>query len=277
MLREQLMMFSKTTPAVLTTFLVGISLGGSALACSMDGWDSNSGAVGVGSPFGATPPDLNGIARVEEFCALQATGQGHVQTNSPSHSEVTNRVYLFPNLSGSGEADVLVGYSDDAATAELFSIAFDGTNWVISTTGGDSTSIAVSVGWNLFEYHVNFGTNTMDIWVNADATMEAPTATLANVGGAATLESVRLGLPNGLGGFSGGEVLADSFQMNNTTAIGPVLVGDADGDGDVDIFDYFPVRDELLMTLAPGYPDCDLDGDVDIFEYFCIRDIILAP
>lgn len=266
------MMFSKKTPAVLATFLLGIALSGSALACATDGWNTESGMVGVGQPFDATPPDLNGVARVEELCAMVATGTGYVQTNSPAHSEVTNRVYIKADITGgAGTAKVLVLYSAEDGTGEVASIAHDGTNWVF-TTGGGSESVAATSGWDWIEYHWN-GT-TFEYWVNADATMDPPTGSFDG-GGAATIESVRLGLPEGLGGLSG-MFNFDSFQMNNMTAIGPLLIGDANGDMDVGPLDYFTVRDEILATaVAPGTPDCNLDGEVGPLDYFCIRDIIL--
>jgi hypothetical protein len=170
MLREQLMMFSKINPAVLATLFFGLTLSGSALACSTDGWDSESGMVAVGQPFGATPPDINGVARFEEFCALVAAGTGYVQTNAPSHSEVTNRFYVWADVSGTGDADILVGYSAENGTGELFSIAYDGTNFDFASSGG-SDSAAAADGWNLIEYHWN-GT-TFEYWVNADATTDS--------------------------------------------------------------------------------------------------------
>jgi len=253
------MMFSKKTPAVLAIIFSGMTLGTSVLACSTDGWDSESGMVSVGQPFGATPPDLDDVSRFEEFCALVAVDTGYVQTNSPSHGEVTNRFYVFPGMiGGAGSADILVGYSAENGTGELFSVAYDGTNFVF-TTGGGSESVAANPGWNLIEYHWN-GT-TFEYWVNADATMDAPTGSFAG-GGAATLESVRMGLPDGLGGLTG-EFSFDSFEMHNTTAIGPLLVCDADANGVLSVSDILTQIDEIFTNppeLAPGVPDCNFSG-----------------
>lgn len=253
------MMFSYKTAPVLATLFFGIALSGTALACSTDGWNSVSGMVDVGQPFGATGGDIDGVARFEEFCALVAGGTGHVQTNSPSHSEVTNRFYVWPDVdAGAGDADVLVGYSAEDGSGELFSIAYDGTNFVF-TTGGGSDSAPAADGWNLIEYHWDGA--TFDYWLNADATTDAATGSFSG-GGAATLESVRLGLPGGTGGFNGAFNF-DSFEMHNTTAIGPLLHCDANGDGVLSVDDILRQIDEVFTSpsiLAAGVPDCDLSG-----------------
>lgn len=261
-------MFSKNTPAVLATLFLGITLSGTALACSTDGWDQTVGMVDVGQPFGGT--DLTGVARVEEFCAMVASETGHVQTNSPTHTEVWNRFYVLPLFTGVGSTEILVGYSDEAGATELFNIGFDGANFTFNVTGGGSDSFAAPEGWSLIEY--NWDGATFEFWVNEDS-VDPPSGSIDAAGG--TLESVRLGLPNGLGGFSG-MVNFDSFEMHNTTAVGPLLVGDANADDDVNILDYPAVQSEILGTLQIGQPDCNLDGDVNILDYPCIQNVILG-
>ncbi|MDX1554545.1 MAG: hypothetical protein R3212_00815 [Xanthomonadales bacterium] len=273
-------MFSRPTPVVLATLIFGFSLSGLALACSTDGWDSESGAVAVGQPSGATPPDLNGVPRVEELCALQADGTGYVQSNAPSHDRVRGRLYIFPEFGGvrtpSGmEPTLLRTYNNEAGTGSLFEVRYNGS-WQFDATGNGGTSnfTAASGGWDLIEFDWNPGSNTVDIWVNADATTDAPTLSIQS-GGAATMESIRVGLPDGLQGLSGAAFF-DSVELHNETAIGPLLIGDANADQTVDIFDYGAVQTEILGTLQTGQPDCNLDGAVDIFDYGCIQQVILG-
>lgn len=269
------MIFSKTPPAVLAALFIGFTLTGTALACSTDGWNSTSGAVVVGQPFGATGGDSNGIARVEEFCAMRATDTGYVQTNTPSHSEASNRFYVWPNLTGAGNTPLLIGFSAENGTGELFRIGFDGNNFTFATTGGGNMSVAAPAGWSLIEYYWDSNEDMFSFWVNADATTDVPTGVIDGGAGPATLESVRLGLPNGLGGFTGGGANFDSFEMHNTTAIGPLLIGDANADASVNVFDYFAVQSEIGgIALGAGQPDCNLDGSVNVFDYFCIQIVI---
>lgn len=266
------MMFSKKTPLFVTAIFFGLVLSTSALACSTDGWDSESGAIAVGSPYGAVAPDQNNVWRFEELCALTATGTGYVQTDSPSHGEVTNRLYVLPQFSGAGTTDFLVGY--DNGLSEIFSVAHDGSNFVFTTTGGSDSSPALA-GWNLIEYHWD-GT-TFEYWVNADATSDSPTGSFAG-GGAATLETVRVGLPNGFDGTMSGSANFDSFEMHNTTAIGPLLNCDANGDTNINVLDAAAIFDEFFQRgLAAGTPDCNYSGGaLNILDASAVFDIIFA-
>ncbi|MGB2799530.1 MAG: hypothetical protein WBC82_06790 [Dehalococcoidia bacterium] len=55
------------------------------------------------------------------------------------------------------------------------------------------------------------------------------------------------------------------------------LCGDADGDGDVDVFDWVRVR-RILMGLDPPTcgADADTDGDVDVFDWVRVRRILMG-
>ena len=270
------MIFSKIPPAVLATLLIGFTLTGTALACSTDGWDSASGAIVVGQPFGATPPDSNGISRYEEFCAMRATNTGYVQTNSPSHSEVSNRFYVLPNFTGGGTTPLLIGYSAENGTGELFRIGFNGTHFTFAATGGGNTTAAAPAGWSLIEYYWDSNADMFSFWVNADATTDPATGMIDGGAGPATLESVRLGLPGGLGGFGGG-VNFDTFEMHNMSAIGPVPTCDADGNGLIEVEDAVAVVDELFqVALAPGVPDCDSNGVIEVEDAVGIVDVIFG-
>ncbi len=275
------MMFSNKSTAVLATLFLGISLTGTALACSTDGWDSATGSIAVGQNFGAVGPDINGVARFEELCAMVVDGTGHVQSNAPSHSRVRGRFYVFADLSelrGASPAEVLVAYSDEGGASELFSIGYSGANWEVDAggNGGGSSSSAGTSGWNLIEFDWNPAGSGLDVWINADATTDAPTFNVAS-GGAATLESVRLGAPNGLGGY-GGSVYFDSFEMHNETAIGPLFNCDAAPSGSIDISDVVASVDEFTQTTpSTGTPNCDaLGGFIDISDVVATVDAFTA-
>lgn len=269
------MIFSKTTPAVLATLFIGFTLTGTALACSTDGWDATSGAIVVGQPFGSTPPDSNDISRFEEFCAMRATNTGYVQTNSPSHSAVSNRFYVLPNFTGGGTTPLLIGYSAENGTGELFRIGFNGTHFTFAATGGGNTTAAAPAGWSVIEYYWDSNADMFSFWVNADATTDPATGMIDGGAGPATLESVRLGLPGGLGGFGGG-VNFDTFEMRQTDAIGPVLNCDAQPSGTIDFNDLLAQYNEIFnATLAPGTPDCNSSGGaIDFNDILAAYNII---
>jgi hypothetical protein len=281
MLREQLMMFSTKTKVILATLFFALTLSASALACSTDGWDAESGAVAVGQPFGATPPDINGVSRFEELCALMATDTGHVQTNAPSHSRVRGRFYVFPDLTvsrGTSPSDVLIAFSAENGTGELMSIAWDDGNWVADATanGGTSGMSGGTGGWDLIEFDWNPGASTVDVWVNADATTDPATFSIAS-GGAATMEAVQMGLPTGHGPGNSGSVFLDSVEMHNETPIGPTFHCDADPNGVVEVEDAIAVIDEVFqVALSAGTPDCDSTGVVEVEDAIAIINVIFG-
>ena len=106
-----------------SVLLIGLGFGLNAQACTTDGWVGGASNATVGSP--KDTPDV--VQRYSEICAMQVddhTGAGHVQSNwAASESRYIGRFYVLPKLSGSGEVDLLVAYSDEApAQTELFSI-----------------------------------------------------------------------------------------------------------------------------------------------------------
>ncbi len=279
MLREQLMMFSTKTLVISATFISSLVLSATAFACSTDGWDAESGMVAVGQPSGATPPDINGVPRFEEFCALAASDTGHVQTNAPSHSRVRSRMYVYPDLTGTtNPSNALVAYSSENGSGVLFTLAWDNSNWVVdaSANGGTSGSAGATGNWDLIEFDWNPGSSTIDVYVNADATTDSPTFSVAS-GGAATMESIRIGLPDGHGSGNSGNFYFDSVEMRNETAIGPLLNCDADTNALIELEDAVEVIDEFFSVgLAPGTPDCDTNGVVELEDAVAIIDIFFG-
>lgn len=235
-------------------------------ACTTDGW--NGGASGATNP--ASPPT---VSRVSEFCGLKLTNTGHVQDNSPAHTAMIARFYVLPQLTGSGDADLFIAYSSETPSGVLFDVAYDGSNLDFSATGGGSASVAAAAGWNLIEISYTSGGN-IQYWVNADATVDPATGSFA--AGSGTVQAVRLGLPNGLGGFSGGSVSYDAYESHASTPVGGLLIGDSNADATVNVLDYSSVQQDILGNLQPGQPDCNLDGLVNIFDYSCVQNVILG-
>ncbi|MEJ8566606.1 dockerin type I domain-containing protein [Elongatibacter sediminis] len=200
---------------------------------------------------------------------------GHVQDNSPSHSAMIARFYVLPQLTGSGDADIFVAYSNEAPSGVLFDISFDGTNFNFDAggAGGASASAAAVTGWNLIEVKFNSGGN-FEYWVNVDATTDPATGSFSS--GSGTIEAVRMGLPNGLGGFSGGKVSYDSYESHASTPVGSLLIGDANADETVNVLDYSSVQQDILGNLQSGQPDCNLDGSVNVLDYGCVQSVILG-
>ncbi len=89
---------------------------------------------------------------------------------------------------------------------------------------------------------------------------------------------MQLGAPNGMGGLTG-EITFDAFEAHRTTNVGALVVGDANGNLSVNIFDMIGIQNEILdpvTKLAAGQPDCNENGSVNIFDMICVQNIILA-
>ena len=260
-----------------------------ASACSFDAWafQSGTGSVHANDPNNAEGPNLGAVSRVSGFCGMEAFGTGHVEDKSPlDDASFIGRFYFFPSLTlevgaptgaPAGVAKIFVAYSDDEATSELFSIYFDGTNFVLDAGGatGTTSTVAATPGiWNLLEFEWVSGT-TGNFWVNRDATSEEPNGTFTP--GTGSVDAVRLGFPEGQGTLNGaGEF--DDYQSQRTQKIGPLVICDANGDGSVTFNDILDVIVEVgtfapNIVLQPGTPDCNLDGNVSFND---ILDTITA-
>jgi hypothetical protein len=235
-----------------------------AMACTTDSW--NGGASGL-----ATADSPPAVARVSEFCGLRLTGIGHVQDNNPdAHTQFIARFFALVQVTGSGQADLFVAYPNETPSNSLFDISFDGSNFDFdaSGAGGGTGTTAAQSGWNLIEIEYNSG-GTFSFWVNADATVDPVTGSFA--AGSGAVDAVRLGLPNGLGGFSGGAVTFDDYESHSSTPVGTVQFGDANGDGNVNSGDTVSIINENLGdVLASGVPDCNRDGNVNSGDTVCI-------
>ncbi len=249
----------------LAILLVAVFFSTTTLACTTAAW--------LGGEIGSiNPNDPNSsVARVNGFCGLEVTGTGYVQDNSPlDETSFVARFYFLPKLTGSGLTDVFVAYSNEGSPTAAITIRFDGTNIILDATalGGTSISVAAVTGWNLVEFAWESGT-TGNLWVNADATNDPASATFTP--GTGDIGLVRLGLPNGIGTFTGGSVIFDDYVSNRTQAVGMLLAGDANLDGDIDGADNNMVVAEFLSgTLANGVVDCNLDGSVDSVDINCM-------
>jgi hypothetical protein len=188
-------------------------------------------------------------------------------------------------LTGTGSVDVLAAYSDDAGASLLFKIAFDGSQFTFDAsgaTGGSSSATAMS-GWNLIEFEYDSDSGNFNYWLNETwdfdtlAYTTGPTDTFAS--GTGSVDSIRLGVPNGMGGTLAGTISYDAFKAHRTTYVGALRVGDANGNDSVNIFDMIGIQNEILdpvTKLGIGQPDCNENGSVNVFDMICVQNIILS-
>ncbi len=270
-----------------SVLLIGLGFGLNAQACSSDNWDDDPNTT-VGSPFGTA--DV--INRFSELCAMQVDDQGapgYVQSNGTTipDDRYIGRFYVFPNVSGSGDVDILVAYSDDLAAPEdeLFAISFDGTHFNFDAGGatGGSDSWEAESGWNLVEFEFN-SDGTFNYWVNAAWNFDtlsyaAPSGSFDS--GTGGVQAVRLGTPNGMAGQSGSYSF-DAFEAHRSTNVGALIACDADDSGnpDINVNDILAVIDERFgspPTLAQGQPDCNFDGEINLNDILETINVAFPP
>ncbi|MDZ4730820.1 MAG: hypothetical protein SH820_12860 [Xanthomonadales bacterium] len=192
-----------------------------------------------------------------------------MQDNSPTaHTTFITRFYVRPQLTGGAQADLFIAYSAETPSGQLLKVSYDGANLDFHAAGAGvlGTAPAEAGKWYLVEVkYVSAGNTTF--WVNTDANTVAATGTYTSATGG--VEAVRLGLPNGLGGHTG-YVNFDAYESHSTTAVGPLLIGDSNGNGSITIADATNAIGELNGTLAVGQPDCNSSGVVTIADATCV-------
>jgi hypothetical protein len=245
--------------AVMALVLGCLSL--DAMACSTDAWDAVSGGV-PGSP--------SAISRYSGLCAFAVSGAGYVQSERASDQRYIARFYVLNGIEGSEAVVIFRAYSDDAATSALFEISLNGSQFEINaaSAGGGFATAAAKSGWNLVEVDWASG-GSMSYWINADSQSQPATGTIDSAG-SGTVQAVRLGAPDGLGGNSG-TLTFDAFESHRSTPVGALLVGDADGDGAITEADIGAIRQEFFENgLSIGTPDCNADGKVNSGDAVCV-------
>jgi hypothetical protein len=240
----------------LTGLLVFMFLNQAGMACTTDAW--NGGVTG--SPL-AGSPDTDNVARVFGLCGLQLSAAGSVKDTSPdAEPTMMIRFYVKANLN-SGAPVIFEAFSDNAATTGLVSVALDGSNFIFDAGDGNSGNVPAKPGWNLVEMSWVGGTG-MEYWVNTDSSGPATGSISAAAG---TIESVVLGAAAGLDG----ELTFDDYESRSATLVGGLLIGDANNDGEVNLFDISATLLEIDFfnpVIQQGTPDCNMDGQVNLFD-----------
>ena len=253
----------KTVTHYLAIILLLIVTVSPALACSLEAWEGVSVGATVGDPS-------NNIARVGGQCALKVTGTGQVTDNSPDgETEFIGRFYFYPKMLSQGNHEIFAVLADQTnINSRLFVISYDGSNINLdaSPAGGGQVSVGADpTHWNLVEFAWNSGTQGQ-LWVNADALSSPPSGTFAS--GAGSVDQVRLGAVSDIGADT---AFFDDYVSRRSPAVGPLLVGDGNADGEVDSEDIDVIVNEYLFDdFGNGVVDCNLDGSVNSGDVNCV-------
>jgi hypothetical protein len=232
------------------------------MACTTDAW---IGGV-TGAPLADSPPT---VSRVSGLCGMELSAAGSVKdTNFAGEATAYIRFYVKAELNG-GTPIIFEAFSDDSATASLFTVTFDGSNFVFDANDSGSGDVVGKSGWNLVEMAWVGGAG-MDYWVNTDSS-NPPTGTVSASAG--SMESVVLGPAAGLDGV----VTFDDYESHWITPIGELLAGDGNQDGNINSGDINVIVNEFLFgTLGEGVVDCNLDGNINSGDINCVVAIFLG-
>lgn len=272
------LMRNKNRSLLVSLVFIGLLFALDSQACTTDGWSNDNG---IPPGIAGSPADTPPISRYSEFCGLALTEAGYVQSNfaNTADARYIGRFYVYAN--GAGAVDVLVAYSDETGTSDLFTISKDGINFVFDSVAGGDAIVEGKTGWNLIEFDYSSGGDFV-VWVNGTWNFDtlvydsAPSATFS-AGAGGNVDSVRLGMPNGEGTF-GGTAYFDAYEAHRTTPVGALLAGDANNNDSINVFDMISIQNEILdpqNKLASGQPDCNGNGSVNVFDMICVQNIIL--
>jgi len=252
----------------------------SSLACTDLLWEGaeTGGATSTGDWL------TDSFARVSGLCSMQVAGLGQVHDATPlDEAEMHGRFMFLPKTLTGTPAEVVIfeTFSNNDGSSSVFTISYDGVDFIMRSGAAVATTPAVTDFWNMVAFSFDNAGNS-NLWVSSDRTFDidsellTPHATIST-NGAGVINSVILGTPNGLDTFTGTAQFDDYISTREAQPGMPALIGDGNNDGNIDSLDFLNVIDEIFKTdQGLGQPDCNLDGAVDSLDFLCIIDVIFA-
>lgn len=249
----------------------GLLLAGTVLAaqsalaaCTAGNW--NGGVTGTVTPG---QPDTDLVARYSGVCAMQVPGGSvsFVQDNSPGAIDrIRARFYVLADNS----TNAVVYRGLNSSDSPVFGVQV-ATNGDVTFTSGSASAVCSGCanigGWNSIEIDWNAAGGQLSLTVNEEPAATTPFSS------AQLVSSVRLGNLNG----ASGTMNFDAYESRRSTAVGRLMVSDANGDQAINSQDLAVMVNELLgLGLAPGQVDCNEDAIVNSQDLACIVNILLS-
>lgn len=261
-----------TRTLLAAALLVALPTSG-AMACTITNWNgtNTAAAANTGGP-------AQSIARYSGICALSVDTGKYVVDNTPgAEGTYRARFYVLTKAVGGTVTVFKASASDNGGGASVIEVDYTGSAFNFRSNGtavGSGVSGIQANKWYSVEVFYKSGGNfTASVW---GAGGNAEIGNVSGSAGTGTVGSAVLGVSSGTASTALG---FDAFEStrSETTAIGRLCRGDANGDASRNSGDGIAMRNEFLGgTLASGQPDCNEDGSVNSGDGVCVRQIFLG-
>lgn len=245
---------------------------GSALACTVSAWTGAGTATTADNTGG--PED--GIARYSGVCGLVVDSGDYVIDNTPGSEAVYRARFYVLTRATSGATIFRATDADDGGGTEVIKVDFDGSAFNFTQNGTSAGSVSGIVADRWYSIELFYKANeTFSAEVAGAAGFTGSLAPVTTGIGNGTIGSAVLGVVAGTGSNFG----FDAFEStrSETTPIGRLCRGDANGNGQINNGDRVVLTNELIEAgLATGQPDCNENGEVNNGDRVCITNLILA-
>lgn len=263
-----------TTTTLLAAALLLALPTGSALACTVSNWSDATANALAGNQKGRNAEPA--VPRYSGECALKAAtaGTSYVTDNTPGAEAIYRaRFYVFTGSATNGSKIFSATSDDNGAGTEAYSISITGGALAFNvngTTVSPNISVAANKWYGVETIYRASGAFQAKVR-GAGAAMETVANSAGNAG-AVNVGSARMGV---LSATTNATSLAfDAFEStrSDTTEIGRLCPGDANGDGLIGVGDAIAVSNEFPSngTYALGQPDCNEDGSIGTGDAICV-------
>lgn len=245
-----------------------------AMACTITNWNGTgtAAAANTGGP-------AQSIARYSGVCALSVDTGKYVVDNSPgTEGTYRARFYVLTKAVGGAVTIFKATSADNGGGTAVVEVDYTGSAFNFrqnGTTVGAGVSGIQANKWYSIEVFYKAGASfSASVW-GAGGSAEIGNVSAASAG-AGTVGSAVLGVSSGTASTALG---FDAFEStrSESTAIGRLCRGDANGDNSINVFDTAAVTAERVNgTLATGQPDCTEDGAINVFDTNCVVSLRLA-
>jgi hypothetical protein len=251
--------------------LLGLSLNVQAQTCTVNNWDDqiNLADANTGTQSG-TNRRYGGPCGLR--VALDGTPRYLTDLSPVGESSYIVRFYAF--FSSVAEPTMIFA-AENIDGDDVVEIWYNGGDLILNVvdTGAvlnDFTVAGIGAGWHSIELVWNASSEADNILFSVNEEADTLTQTVDTSG--ISLHAANLG---NLNSATGGSIDFDDFDSRRISRPGRLLVGDANDDLVVNIFDVQAVGAEVTGgVFAMGQPDCNEDGLINIFDVQCVGAIV---